>query len=765
MITLYLIQLMLEKIIMQGIASFGEDGCEFKNLSKVNIIYGSNGTGKTTLSGFLQHPDEDKYKGCKMEWKDGTEQEIMVYNKTFRDSNIKETDIPGVFTLGKANTEQIEAIEKKRILKGNIEEQLQTLKITLTEKSTLYNNEVSQLKEWLWKNLYKKYPMFSMVYPGFKTKDHFYSRIMDEYKKGKVDQSLKLERLQDLHYKLFEDNDLTQFSPISTLCPTDNIELIVKDPIWTRRIVGKSDIPISKLINELNISDWVLEGRQHIKEDSDICPFCQKHTLTADLKQYFNDFFDRDFSDSIDKLKEYRRMYKEKSERILNFFITQIEKDKEHKPSFMDHQVVGYVLDNLKKCIESNLKIIEKKIASPSSWSELQDLDQFILNLRILFEEANGKIKENNILFYNKEKNRLKLKEDVWAFLYSKAAEHIAAFASVVNKLDKAIKGLKEKIYKYTQDLSKLKMELVQMEDQVTSINPTITYINGLLLQYGITSFKLSLSSIKKNCYQLIRPNGEPVANSLSEGEETFISFLYFMQLAKGALDTEKLDSDRVVVIDDPVSSLDSGILYAVSSMIKELMKSVQNQKEPNRYPIKQIFLFTHNVYFHKEVSFQDRGSYSTRKDDTMNHYWILKKYDNKSTLEECNTTNPIKSSYELLWSELRENKKKLHSITIQNLMRRILENYFTVFGNFRHIDRILAKIDDPAQKEVARTLLVWSNDGSHSLTDDISIDSPTTNTDIYYETLEMIFNKLHQGGHYKMMMREEEPETFNYIQ
>ena len=54
--------------------------------------------------------------------------------------------------------------------------------------------------------------------------------------------------------------------------------------------------------------------------------------------------------------------------------------------------------------------------------------------------------------------------------------------------------------------------------------------------------------------------------STLSEGEVTFITFLYFLQWIKGSQNEEDVTQDRVIVIDDPISSLDSNILFVVSS-------------------------------------------------------------------------------------------------------------------------------------------------------------------------------------------------------
>lgn len=58
--------------------------------------------------------------------------------------------------------------------------------------------------------------------------------------------------------------------------------------------------------------------------------------------------------------------------------------------------------------------------------------------------------------------------------------------------------------------------------------------------------------------------------------------------------------------------------------------------------------------------------------------FWIVRKRGLLSELEKY-PSNPIKTSYELLWSEVRRSDRSNH--TIQNTLRRILENYFKILG------------------------------------------------------------------------------------
>lgn len=106
--------------------------------------------------------------------------------------------------------------------------------------------------------------------------------------------------------------------------------------------------------------------------------------------------------------------------------------------------------------------------------------------------------------------------------------------------------------------------EINEKRSSVVCIDNTISEINSLLAEFGFKSFKIE----KKDelSYRLIRSDGQEVKESLSEGEHRFITFLYFYELIKGAFDKDQTIKNKILVIDDPISSLDSNILFIVRS-------------------------------------------------------------------------------------------------------------------------------------------------------------------------------------------------------
>ena len=112
---------------------------------------------------------------------------------------------------------------------------------------------------------------------------------------------------------------------------------------------------------------------------------------------------------------------------------------------------------------------------------------------------------------------------------------------------------------------------------------------------------------------------------------------------------------------------------------------------------------------------------------------------------------NPIESSYELLWREIKDWENN-SGITLQNTMRRIIENYFKILGKFTDPD-LIDKFDTSEEQQICRSLISWINDGSHTIPDDLYIQTPSDSVEKYIAVFEQVFIHTDNHGHYKMMM------------
>ena len=114
-------------------------------------------------------------------------------------------------------------------------------------------------------------------------------------------------------------------------------------------------------------------------------------------------------------------------------------------------------------------------------------------------------------------------------------------------------------------------------------------------------------------------------------------------------------------------------------------------------------------------------------------------------------STNPIKTSYDLLWSEVR--KPERSNLAIQNTLRRILENYFKILGGV-NFDQ-LCDMFDGRERIICKSLCSWVHDGSHYALDDLYVSIDESMVESFFKVFRDIFEKSGHMAHYKMMMGE----------
>lgn len=734
---------MIEQIHIKDVATFKDE--YISDLRKTNFIYGSNGSGKTTISNVIKSVGE--YTNCELSWNGGISLNTLVYNKSFKDKNFGAAQIPGVFTLGAATKEEIEAIEdKKKELEELKNKRIQNNKAIERQQKELELLN-SQFKDSCWNNIKLKYETsFKGAFIGYlNSKTSFSTKVITELNSNNQ-QLYTLDDFADRVNTLFgKTPENIEFISIPDIEFLVDIE---KNTIWEKKILGKADIEIAPLIQRLNLNDWVNQGRQYIIDDSDICPFCQKRTIDKKFKEQIEEYFNEAFINDTNLVKALSTKYTSELQTFLNELLFLIDKEKLNKNTKFNIQSAEALYKSLNILFSTNREILTAKEKEPSRSLRLESIKDLVDSIVKLVKRTNDEIEKHNQLVINFQTAKNTLIADIWKFILNENADIINTFVKKEKGLTKGI----EKLQKEHEDLLAayrvLNNEIKEDNKKVTSVQSSVDEINRVLAAYGFTNF--TIVPVENNSYQIQRANGELVRDTLSEGEITFITFLYFMQLVRGGATPETANDDRVVVIDDPISSLDSTILFVVSSLIKEEIKGIK-QGIGN---IKQIIILTHNIYFHKEVSFIDGRT----KNNNDTYYWIVRKNNNESKIQCYNKYNPIRGSYELLWDELKNKEQKLSIVTIQNTMRRIYETYFKILGKYSD-DDVLDKFDNVQEKEICRSLLCWINDGSHCVPDDFYIVQGDDITERYYDVFQKIFKVMGHKEHYNMMMEIENKE------
>ncbi len=734
---------MIESIQIADTASFSDTPQLLAGLSAFNFCYGANGTGKTTISRIIA--EEQRFPTCAVTWRAGTKLQTSVYNTDFVTRNFDQSsELKGIFTLGEENISALKTIADLRAQVADLETTLRAHKRTLHgedgtggKKRELADLE-DHLRDVCWKQKQKHDEKLSGAFEHYRgSTEKFKTKVLAE----RSNNSATVESLANLQKRAAEVFGSTP-ALAQTITPLDTARLtsIEANPILAKRVVGTADVDIAAMIHKLGNSDWVRAGLAYYKVNNELCPFCQQSTpnaLADQLSAYFDETFDLDCKAIEDLSIDYEAAQNTVSQRLASLLVT---------PSpFLELEKLKILKDRVASIITINRQQIATKKKEPSQRVELKSLADTVSELNMLIGEANLQIANHNETVANLQQARADLKAQVWKYVVEvDLKEALASYDSRSKGLNAAIESLSNKIDTLTKDKADKEDQIRKIEKNTTSIQPTIDAINAILKQFGFLGFSLAKTS-NDRYYRLIRPNGTDAKDTLSEGEKNFVTFLYFYHLLKGSNVQGGITADRVVVFDDPVSSFDSDVAFLVSSLIRGLFEEVRSKTGH----IKQIFVFTHNVHFHKEITFNPPG----RKhwEESERTFWIVRRVGVKSLVDK-HKDNPIKTSYELLWEEVRNPGRSPH--TIQNILRRILEYYFKILGGIDP-DTICDRFSG-REKVICKSLFSWVNCGSHFVDDDlyVSIDDSTVET--YLRVFKAIFERTEHLPHYEMMMKPE---------
>ena len=428
----------------------------------------------------------------------------------------------------------------------------------------------------------------------------------------------------------------------------------------------------------------------------------------------------------------------------------------------------------LKSTIQQNLQKILDKISEPALPVALENTQPLLIEINSLIAQINEITKENNTVVNAKQQKQNECSNKVWDYLSFVLNDEVSSYKNSYTTLTKESEELQKQINECVLNARKLNSEIRNLNSQIVNTKATIDSMNTLLRDSGFQGFSIREKADISNVYEVVRNDGT-IAEHLSEGERNFIAFLYFYHLVKGSESADSEIKGKVVVIDDPVSSMDSNALFIVSSLAREMVEICENNVSLEDEHIqgdfiKQIFILTHNAYFHREITYNKVNRY---------HYvsfYLISKANNVSTIKLCTQPNPniptelenynpVQNSYAALWDEYKDLRS---AIPLLNVIRRILEYYFMQLCGYDGVSlrqRILRDNkdkfvttdelgkEDYTQYQIASAMLSYISTNSFGLNEGINYVDYCMDPSQCRATFKMIFELMHQDQHYKMMM------------
>ncbi len=727
----------------------------------INFFYGKNGTGKSTIARAIADD-------VGITWGIGHTSDsfdVLVYDDDFRSANLQNYDnLAGVFTISEqnisiqnqVNTKRDELTVQQKLCETSGEE-IKKLKADLEELKTTFQNDV-------WERAREIRENFDKTQEGRKQKRTFAEAVLAVSRtsaKGKADEN----EMRELYDTAFD-----AASRIYDMCnaPTEQFP---SSELLSKVIVNSANTPFADFMKKINASTWVRQGHERYHQVAqNQCPYCQQ-ILPDDFESQLETCFDSAYEDNLSQLKNYKHNYDLTAEQIIETL------QKNLADPFLKFDYIEYKdkLTILEKTVEENGRIISDKINDPTKAVKLTDTSVLLEGLVSIIEQVNQQIKKNNDVVNSKQQKQNECKKMVWGHIAFLLDSDVSSYLESKFKLEDKLKLAEKTNADAEQAARKLRSEISALNRQTINTSAAVESINLLLRDSGFQGFVLREKHNTPNVYEVVRENGQ-VADKLSEGERNFIAFLYFYELVKGTLSSNGFMMPKIVVIDDPVSSMDSSALFIVSALVREMVEICYNNVDYLTNTgqgsfIKQIFILTHNTYFHREITYNQARRYN------FVSFFLVEKIDNLSSIRLCTRNksdaptvlenyNPVLNSYAALWSEYKEVNSE---IPLVNVVRRILEYYFLQLCGYEgtdlrnrilvdNRDKFIEELEDGATNttryQIASSLLSYiASSQTNVVADGLNYVSGSISVEQCRETFEMIFRLMGQGQHYEMMM------------
>jgi wobble nucleotide-excising tRNase len=719
---------MIFKIQMDGVASYKSKAI-IETDKKVNLVYGLNGTGKSTISNYLYDRDGSDFDKCSVDV--GADEEILVYNQRFINDHFYEADsLKGIFSLSKENKEvegKIKSAEEE--LDGLLAtEEAENIAITI-EKQRI-NDLKNSLCETTWE-IRKKYTGGDRVLEFFLDNLKGKKETLFDYLSSILKPEIKPSKSIEIIKKDVEaiQGDSAQAYDLLQLVSFDS-EGIESHNIYSDIVVGSSDSPISSLIEKLNNSDWVRRGLNYIDEvgvgELLECPFCQEKTITNDLSLEITNYFDESFDESISLISNHLTKYENLASNLLSLDVYKTNPFANDRYSELSQRHRA-----LEKNITSNLNTITKKASTPSLSLSLKSTAISLLSFNELITEINADISTHNIRLNNVATEIAKLKNEFWNLMRWNYDQTISPWLDEKEKSDKTLLETKAKKDQTEKNIKENRDETIALQKSTVNIDAAIVSINNGLINLGIADF-----SIEKHydpLYKIVR-SGEKEAEflSLSEGEKMIISFLYFCELCRGKKTATATKRKRIAIIDDPISSLSHIFVFNIGQMLKtEFFRS-------NSFD--QIFVLTHSLYFFYELT----DTNHERRKETQNLFRLSK--NNQGSSISSMKYEEIQNDYHSYWLVVTDQSQS--PALIANCMRNIIE-YFFNFVQKADFSNVIQLPELQANRYQA--FCRYINRESHSLGQNI-FDYKEFNYVDFRDGLRLVFEVTGYPEHYKKM-------------
>ncbi len=718
----------------------GLDMIEMDEFKHYNIIFGNNGCGKTSLTRAFEllipknkHIEKyrtisaDKSPSIEFECEDRSYKiepnsdirvppfKVEIYNSDFLHNNaplnsefgLKKLDDGTIILEGSVLGEETKEINQLKDCRGKVEKRQKKIKDENDSENTLsakqeseikkYDKEIEKIRKKMTSNTIK-------ITPDEIGINNFYKVSKDKFKYQEdvlTDLEKDFNKLNEAMKKFDSLKEMELPKDYQTI--KDKLEFLFSFDI--DKEAGEASKKIKGHIRKVG-REFIEKGIELQKEMSDnACPFCTQkipHEIIQAYTSYFNE--------SVEKFNQCSLEVSGTLKNILDQWnIKEILQSFEKFEPFMkkdfskNKESLENALEQIKALLEELQKEVDKKEGVKNE-GKFQEIDKKLLEIQ---ENIQKHVNETRKILNQKkeQKEKLeKLKTDLKEARIKKAKHDSYDWQKIKKEAEIKLSVLNRGYERLNYLLEKIDNKLKKLYEQK---RPDIKIINSYLKALNLPKYSLNEDyRIVLNSVDLENSEAKMI---LSDGEKTTLAFAYFLARLKLFYKKEDL-KNLVVVIDDPISSLDEQRIYNTSDIVAKINQELVGEALEKDEKA-QVFVLTHNHTFMAHlINMVGKNA----------RYFQLERHQNQLKIVCKNkVVGYFDTFYLLLFKEVYEFAKKekvqddfKEAINYGNKVRILLESFLKI--NF--IDSFLAKKHDGVFKEDMLKHLIKTANGEVGL-------------------------------------------------
>ncbi|GAA8025957.1 AAA family ATPase [Helicobacter pylori] len=602
------------------------DAIEMGEFKDYNVIFGNNGCGKTSLTRAFElliskNKCIEKYRtistaespSIEFECKDGSYKiepngnigapsfKVEIYNSDFLHNNapfnsefgLKKLDDGIIILEGSVLGEETKEINQLKNCKEKVEKRKKKIKDE-NSAETLSAKQESEIKKYdkEIEKIRKKVTSKTIQIILDEIKINNICEVSKNKFKVQEDALTNLEKdFDELDEAMKKFDDLKEMElPKDYQTIKDKLESLFSFDI--DKEAGQVSEEIKEHMSKVG-REFIEKGIELQKKMPDnACPFCTQE-ITNNIIQVYTSYFNKRIEQfNQDSLEVSGTLKKILEQWNIKEILQSFERFEPFmkKDSSTNKESLKKALEQIKVLLEKLQKEVGKKEGAKNE-KEFQETDKKLLNYEkfqkcvdetrnILKQKKEQKEKLDKLKTELKEARIKKAKHD--SYDCQKSKEEAERKLSILNRRHERLKHLLEKIDK----------KLKGLYDQK---RPDIETINNYLKALNLPKYSLDKD------YRIVL-NSDALENSeakiiLSDGEKTTLAFAYFLVRLKLFYKKEDL-KNLVVVIDDPISSLDEQRIYNTTCLVAKINQELARKKLLKNEEKAQVFVLTHNHTF-----------------------------------------------------------------------------------------------------------------------------------------------------------------------